>query len=97
LLAPTDPNFDRFAEPGQPLVWPGQFLIGYKRQDPRDSLKPRDPVPLNLTWQKNGSYLVYRRLQQQVHKFWEFCETSAKALSAASGQPITREFFASRR
>src|SRR5262249_46571479 len=36
LLAPTDPNFDRFAEPGRPLVWPGQFLIGYNRQDPRD-------------------------------------------------------------
>ena len=33
LLSPADPNFDRFAEPGRPLVWPGQFLIGYKRQE----------------------------------------------------------------
>ena len=32
LLSPADSNFDRFAEPGRPLVWPGQFLISYKRQ-----------------------------------------------------------------
>jgi Dyp-type peroxidase family len=96
LLDPGDPNFDRFAEPGRPLVWPGQFLIGYKRQDPRDALAPRDPAPLKLPWQKNGSYLVYRRLQQLVHKFWEFCETNATKLSAASGKPMTRDFFASR-
>jgi Dyp-type peroxidase family len=96
LLSPDDPNFDRFAEPGRPLVWPGQFVIGYKRQNPMDPLKPRDPAAVQLAWQKNGSYLVYRRLQQQVHKFWQFCETSAKALGAASGQPMTRELFASR-
>ena len=96
LLAPTDPHFDRFAEPGRPLVWPGQFLIGYNRQDPRDALKPRAPALLKIKWQRNGSYLVYRRLQQKVHLFWQFCEAGAQALSAASSQPITRIFFASR-
>jgi Dyp-type peroxidase family len=96
LLAPTDPNFTRFAEPGRPLVWPGQFLIGYNRQDPRDALKPIGPAPLTVEWQKNGSYLVYRRLQQKVHLFWQFCEAGAQALGAASGQPMAREFFASR-
>ena len=96
LLAPDDPEFDLFAEPGRPLVWPGQFLIGYNRQDPRNAVKPRNPAPLRLAWQKNGSYLVYRRLQQFVHRFWEFCQTSATALAAASGKPMTKEFFASR-
>jgi Dyp-type peroxidase family len=96
LLAPTDPNFDRFAEPGRPLVWPGQFLIGYNRQDPTDPLKPKNPAPLNVSWQKNGSYLVYRRLQQKVHLFWGFCETNASALGAARGRPVTRGFVASR-
>jgi Dyp-type peroxidase family len=96
LLAPTDPNFDRFAEPGRPLVWPGQFLIGYNRQDPTDDLKPRDPFRPRVEWQRNGSYLVYRRLQQKVHLFWQFCEKGAQALSAVSGQPMTRIFFASR-
>jgi Dyp-type peroxidase family len=96
LLAPTDPNFDRFAEPGRPLVWPGQFVIGYSRQDPRDPLMPRAPAPLKVDWQRNGSYLVYRRLQQKVHLFWQFCEAEAQALSATSGQPMTREFFAAR-
>jgi deferrochelatase/peroxidase EfeB len=94
LLAPTDANFDRFAEPGRPLVWPGQFLIGYKRQDPTDDLRPRDAFRLRVEWQRNGSYLVYRRLQQKVHLFWRFCESGAQTLSAVSGQPMTRIFFA---
>jgi Dyp-type peroxidase family len=96
LLSPADPNFDRFAEPGRPLVWPGQFLLGYQRQDPLNDVRPRPAAAFPLAWQKNGSYLVYRRLRQEVHQFWQFCETSARALSAASGQLMTREFFASR-
>lgn len=96
LLAPTDPTFDRFAEPGRPLVWPGQFLIGYNRQNPMDALAPRKPAVPKLKWQRNGSYLVYRRLQQRVHLFWRFCEAGARTVSTASGQPVTREFFASR-
>jgi len=96
LLSPSDPNFDRFAEPGRPLVWPGQFVLGYKRQDPRNDLKPRDPFRLRIEWQRNGSYLVYRRLQQKVHLFWRFCEKGAQKVSVASGQPITPESFASR-
>jgi Dyp-type peroxidase family len=95
LLAPNDPNFSRFAEPGRPLVWPGQFLIGYNRQDPRDALKPMTPAPVKVKWQRNGSYLVYRRLQQKVHLFWQFCESGARTLSAVSGQPTKAEFFAS--
>ena len=47
LLAPDNPNFDRFAEPGRPLVWPGQFLIGYQRQNPLDALKPRPVAPVS--------------------------------------------------
>ncbi len=92
LLDPADPNFNRFAEPGRPLVWPGQFLIGYNRQDPQDAVNPKKPAPLNLPWQKNGSYLVYRRLQQLVHKFWEFCETSARALQHAGQVGDARVF-----
>jgi len=96
LLDPADPNFELFAEPGRPLVWPGQFVLGYNRQDPRDDLNPQAPAPLKVRWQKNGSYLVYRRLQQKVHLFWRFCEAGAQALSTASGHPITREFVSSR-
>lgn len=96
LLAPKDPNFDRFAEPGRPLVWPGQFLIGYNRQDSRDALKPRKAAVPKLKWQRNGSYLVYRRLQQKAHLFWQFCDVGARAVGTISGQPVTREFFASR-
>jgi Dyp-type peroxidase family len=96
LLAPSDPNFALFAEPGRPLIWPGQFLLGYKRQDPHDASKPMPASALKLAWQRNGSYLVYRRLQQKVHLFWQFCEAGAKSLGAAAGHPVEREFFASR-
>ena len=60
----------------------------------RSSQGPR--LALKIAWQKNGSYLVYRRLQQKVHRFWQFCEAGATALGAALGQPLAREFFASR-
>ena len=67
------------AEPGRPLVWPGQFVMGYNRQNLQDPLVPIAPAALNLVWQKNGSYLVYRRLQQKVHLFWQFCKAGATA------------------
>jgi len=94
LLASTDRNFDYFAEPGRPLVWPGQFLLGYNRQDPEEALKPKAPAPLEVGWQRNGSYLVYRRLRQKVHLFWQFCENGAQALGGATNKPVSREFFA---
>lgn len=31
---------DRFGRPGQPLVWPGQFVFGYPRQRADDPVKP---------------------------------------------------------
>jgi Dyp-type peroxidase family len=93
-LAPTDPNFDVFAEPGRVLVWPGQFLLGYKRQDGLELTKPRDAVALKVPWQRNGSYLVYRRLQQKVHLFWRFCIDQARRLSQSGRDDMSPEEFA---
>jgi len=70
-----------FAGPGRPLVWPGHFLFGYSRQkdaDPRtvdNSDKPRGPA-----WAENGSFLVFRRLNQNVPAFRAFLEQTASAL-----------------
>jgi Dyp-type peroxidase family len=94
-LATDDPNYELFAEPGRPLVWPGQFLIGYNRQDRLDFLKPRTPFKPRVPWQRNGSYLVYRRLQQKVHLFWNFCDEGARKLSERAGREMTPEAFAS--
>jgi Dyp-type peroxidase family len=94
-LATADPNFDLYAEPGSVLVWPGQFVIGYKRQDRLELVKPLDPFKPKAAWQHNGSYLVYRRLQQKVHLFWRFCTDQAKRLSEKTGKEVKPEAFAS--
>lgn len=96
MLAADDPDFEQFAVPGRPLVWPGQFIIGYKRQDRLNFTAPRPPVATKVAWQRNGSYLVYRRLQQRVDLFWQFCKEGAKTLGQSLGRPVTSAAFAAR-
>ena len=63
-----------YGKPGQQLVWPGQFLLGERRQDTEillDGVAPPEP-PTYPEWAKRGSYLVCRRLRQDVAGFWDF-------------------------
>ncbi len=73
----TRPQF--FAKPGQPLVWPGQFLLGEPRQDPQHLLDAEAaPEPPTFPgWARRGSYLVCRRLRQDVPAFWDFAAAAA--------------------
>lgn len=73
-----------FARAGEPLLWPGQVLLGYPRQDPRDPLKVRQAETLGPLWATNGSYLVIRRLTQDVAGFWQFCRRRAVELGISS-------------
>jgi len=64
--------------PGQDVLWPGEFIFGYEGQDRTnaiapgpDSLKP-DGKPVAPQWAENGSYLVLRRLRQDVGGFHRF-------------------------
>ena len=82
--------------PGQYLVWPGEFVFGY----PRSGADPLIPGQVHLpgpAWSRNGSYLVFRRLRQDVAGFRAFLAESAKTLS---GQPgfagVTPEWVGSR-
>jgi Dyp-type peroxidase family len=71
IIDPSDSRSAFFGEPGQALVWPGQFVLGYQLQDSHNALNPlpaTTPVPL---WAKNGSYVVVRRLKQDVPAFWK--------------------------
>ncbi len=68
-LDSSDPSAPLFSAPGQPLCWPGEFVLGYPRklEGSTDPLATTiDPVTDLL---KNGSYLVYRRLSQDVAAF----------------------------
>jgi Dyp-type peroxidase family len=63
--------------PGQDLLWPGEFILGYPVQDPRDPRKPGPIAPLPAPWAKNGSYMVFRRLEQRVPEFNAFVRAQA--------------------
>lgn len=82
---PEDSAFDiyrtRFAAPGRPLVWPGHFLFGYPRQkgDEPESMRPNSEPP-GPDWAMNGSFLVYRRLSQDVQGFHTFLAEASETL-----------------
>lgn len=81
----ADPDKDRskyFAKPGQQLVWPGQFLVGEPRQDSYDLTNAFEQAtePKFPAWARLGSYMVCRRLEQDVPAFWSFVDRTAKAL-----------------
>ncbi|NJM59324.1 MAG: Dyp-type peroxidase [Oscillatoriales cyanobacterium RU_3_3] len=83
-IDPKDELSQTFSKPGQPLVWPGQFVFGYRAQS---DLKPTESVPSKPapTWAKNGSFLVFRRLRQDVGSFWNFMHSKAKELATEDG------------
>ena len=66
---------------GKPLVAPGEFILGYSVQSPNH---PRNVLAAQPTHRllKNGSYLVYRRLKQDVNAFDAFIANETKRLSA---------------
>ena len=80
-----------YGKPGQLLVWPGQFFLGEPRQAPDDLLVNAPPPQVRTFpgWAARGSYLVCRRLRQDVAGFWEFASEGA----AQAG--TTTEHFAS--
>jgi Dyp-type peroxidase family len=87
-MLPADPeglvSDPEFSAPGQPLVFPGEFVLGYSRQSDTFGRHPALPWVLGTdsagsgqqavgpSWAKNGSFLVYRRLRQDVPAFNRF-------------------------
>jgi Dyp-type peroxidase family len=67
-------------KPGQDLIWPGEFVFGYPRQNPAEKSVPGDIAVAGPSWAKNGSFLVFRRLRQDVDKFRKFTRAATKAL-----------------
>lgn len=83
-----NPNDPDQGKPGQDLLWPGEFLFGYPGQDPTakdftvegpNSLHP-DGKPVAPEWAKDGSYLVFRRLRQDVPGFHDFLKEKGAEL-----------------
>lgn len=87
LLDPADPEAAFYGKPGQPLVWPGQFVFGYESQTEDPALP--GPKVVGTDWMHNGSLLVFRRLRQDVHAFRNFLEEKAQEVSASLGRSVS--------
>lgn len=89
-------------DPGQDLVFPGEFVVGYPRMRrsgaapgtcPKGPVRARDadfarPGPLAASgppWTDNGSYLVFRRLRQDVPAFRRFVAQIAEDEGISEG------------
>ncbi|KAF8748934.1 hypothetical protein RHS01_10447 [Rhizoctonia solani] len=75
-MGTLDGNWYRHPLPGQLQVDPGVIVMGY----------PGDPVPKSkrAPWAKGGTMMVFRKLEQSVIEFDEYCKANG---------PRWREFF----
>ena len=93
-----------FGRPGQPLVWPGQFLLGEPCQNPNIANNSAFAAAGFPSWAARGSYVVCRRLNQNVAAFWNFVAEAASRTGIApirlaallvgrwpSGAPLMRD------
>lgn len=78
-----------FAKPGKPLVWTGQFVFGYPKQLAGSPLTPGPISDGGASWMTNGSFLVFRRLRQDVRAFRDFLTEKSTELSTAHGHTYT--------
>jgi Dyp-type peroxidase family len=82
-----DPNQGRLV---QDLIWAGEFVFGYPGQDPEDPVRAGKPPEMAAPWLRNGSYMVFRRLEQKVPEFRKFVAEQAARLG------MDRELLAAR-
>ncbi|MFH5926504.1 Dyp-type peroxidase [Roseomonas xinghualingensis] len=91
LTARENPLNPEHGIPGQELIWPGEFVFGYPGQvepsDERPTTK-REEGPVVVPparWMKDGSLMVWRRLEQRVLAFREMVKNEAARLGMDSG------------
>lgn len=88
LVSPDDPRFPEYSRPGFRLLDAGHFLLGNQIAD-IDDPGMQNPNANNYrtmeekypSWCSNGSYTVYRKLEQDVPAFWSFALESAQKLN----------------
>ncbi len=84
LTPDQNPRNRNQGKPGQDLLWPGEFVFGYPGQDatkdvPRPGQDPLlNPARRAPAWARNGSFLVFRRLRQDVGSFHHFLNQVAE-------------------
>jgi Dyp-type peroxidase family len=96
-LTPRQYSPDMSRTLGQDLVWPGEFVFGskYFKQDPKDATKEGkkslDDVDQGAQeFVEDGSFLVFRRLRQDVGAFHQFLHDTAKDPDLLGAQCVGR-------
>ena len=84
LTPRQNPENRNQGKPGQDLLWPGEFVFGYAGQN-ENAQKLEDSkgdiVSGGPSWAEDGSFLVFRRLRQDVFKFHQFLNKTAANLN----------------
>lgn len=68
------------------VIKAGEFILGYDNE----MLKP-DPLPMGLnqaSFGMNGTYLVFRQLEQHVHQLWQYLDQQTRN---AAGESVPEE------
>lgn len=80
FLNPTQSSDPNQGLPGSDLHWPGEFVFGYAEQSKSDVEEFNGPKQGGLPWMKNGSFMVFRRLEQLVPEFHDTVARKATTL-----------------
>lgn len=90
----SDPRAAYEARPGQPLIWPGQFVFGYATQVDLDPVAAGPEAKPPHAWMRNGSFLAFQRLRQDVAAFHEFVQSEAQRVSGELGREVSADELA---
>jgi Dyp-type peroxidase family len=90
---PLNPHEGR---PGQPLIWPGEFVFGYPGQNPDDMISPGSISGGGPAWAKDGSFLVFRRYRQDVGLFRDFLAQTAARMQSQGVPPMSTASLAAK-
>ncbi|HKH35061.1 MAG TPA: Dyp-type peroxidase, partial [Beijerinckiaceae bacterium] len=106
ITTPVIQGLGREAEPTL-CIRPGEFILGYQNEYHRypasplvhRALDPQGHLKLDVEgsgaadFGRNGTYLVFRQLRQDVHGFWSFMDKAARDLDGTSER---REWLAAK-
>ncbi len=84
----ANPGILGLSERASDMVHPGEVVLGYPNsyaklplspelpasEDPQRLLPESSTSPARRDFGKNGSYLVFRQLEQKIQEFWEYVE-----------------------
>ncbi len=84
---------DEVARPGRTLVWPGEFMFGYSGQSGLDVSEPGPVRRAGPSWADDGSFLVFRRIHQEVGIFHRFLNELARRVRESHGYAAATPAF----